>query len=83
MSCSAEMGMAKPDNGFVVVLVAGAITVNGAGIFAIDGIRNCVGVGTQLYHSEGDAGSRKYMPHFLGANHRINIAGQIFSWLLR
>ncbi len=76
MSGSIEMGMAETHDGFVKVLVAGAIAVNIRVVFSILFIGNGIGVGAELHETERDASARKSMAHLLGADEWIHIPGK-------
>jgi len=78
MSCTAEMGMAETNNGFIVVLITGTIAVNIRVVFPVLFVRDGIGIRTKLYHPERDTGPGKSMPHFLGADERIYIAYKFF-----
>ena len=82
MARTTEMGMAESYYGGVVVLITGTVTVHGACIFPIYGIRDGIGVRAELYHTKRDGRTGKYMPHFLSADHGIHILRQVFSFLL-
>src|SRR6202000_3280437 len=50
--CTAEMSMTKADNGFIIILVTGAVFIHIGVVFAIQLVTYSVRSGTQLHHTK-------------------------------
>ncbi len=77
MARAAEMRMTESHNRFILVFVARAVSVHIPVVLAIDLVRQCIGIRTQLHRPERNGCSRIRMPHFFGANQWMNVGNQV------
>src|SRR3569833_4474469 len=69
--------MAKANNGFIVVLVTGAILINVGVVFAVKLIARGIGFRTKLHHPKRYGCSRKHVAHALCTDNRLYILNKI------
>ncbi len=73
MASTAEVGMAEPHDGGVMILIACAIGIDLGLVSAINVMRYGVGLRAELYDAERRAGTREGVTHAIGAYHRVDI----------
>ena len=75
MAGAAEVSVAEPDYGAVVVLIACAVLVGARLVLPLDVVGDHVGVGGELHSAEGHAGPREGMAHAGSAYEGIDVSG--------
>src|SRR5579863_1639513 len=79
MTRTAEMGMAEPYDGLVIILVPGAIFIDIGVVFPVLLIGDRIGIRAQLDHPEGRSSAWIDMTHARGADDRADILQQVLA----
>ena len=76
---AAEVGVREADDGFILVLVAGAVLVHLGVVLAVLLVADGIGIGGELHHTKRHRGPRKRVPHPLGTHQRVRVLHQVFG----
>ena len=73
MPRATEMGVAKPDDSAVFMLITSAILVHTRLILAVNVVRYGIRVGTKLHNAEGRTSPWKGVSHTVGSDDGIDV----------
>lgn len=76
MPRAVKVSMAEAHNGFIIILVACAVTIYLRIVFPLCIVRDGIRIGTELNESKRHTGPGKGMPHFAGAYQRFYVGDE-------
>lgn len=78
MPGTAKVGMTKANNGFIIILVPGAVFIHIGVVFAVQFVTGSIRFGAQLHHPKRHRSARVHMPHALRTDNGPNVLNKVF-----